>query len=98
MATPAVDPDEGAFEAQQARVDNPMYRLFAEYGRPNWWYFAVGLSTSIFARVLDLLPPVLLGIAIDAIIQDTTTFSLPFVPQAWLPPPDYSPLPSTMLL
>ena len=77
--------DDDAFEEQRERVERPMARLFAEYGRDNAGYFGVGLFASIFARVLDLLPPLFLGIAIDAIIRQETSFSLLFVPQAWLP-------------
>ncbi|MCU4719215.1 ABC transporter ATP-binding protein/permease [Halobacteria archaeon HArc-curdl5-1] len=62
-----------------------MVRLFREYGRENAGYFGVGLLASIVARVLDLLPPLFLGIAIDAIIRQETEFSLLFVPDAWIP-------------
>ena len=82
----AIDPDDDdVFEAQRERVERPMARLFAEYGRDNSGYFGVGLFASIFARVLDLLPPLFLGIAIDAIIRQETEFSLLFIPQTWLP-------------
>jgi len=77
--------DDDAFEDERERVDRPMARLFAEYGRENSRYFAVGLIASIFARVLDLLPPLLLGLAIDAIIRQETSFGLMLVPDAWLP-------------
>jgi len=77
--------DDDVFEAQRERVERPMARLFREYGRDNAGYFGVGLFASVFARVLDLLPPLFLGIAIDAIIRQETTFSLLFVPQSWLP-------------
>lgn len=81
----AVLDDDDPFEEQRAQTDNAMYRLFREYGRPNVWYFGVGLVTSIAARVLDLIPPVLLGVAIDAIIRDDKPFDFPVVPRAWLP-------------
>jgi ATP-binding cassette subfamily B protein len=82
----SVDLDEDeVFEDVRERVDRPMQRLFAEYGRENAPQFVVGLFSSIFARVLDLLPPLLLTLAIDAIFRDTTPFSIPLVPDAWLP-------------
>jgi ATP-binding cassette subfamily B protein len=81
---PAAD-DDDVFEDQRDRVERPMRRLFAEYGRDNADYFAVGLFASIFARVLDLLPPLLLGLAIDAIIRQETSFGLLLIPDAWLP-------------
>jgi ATP-binding cassette subfamily B protein len=58
--------DDDAFEDVRENVDHPMRRLFAEYGRDNSGAFTVGLISSIVARLLDLLPPVMLGIAIDA--------------------------------
>jgi len=82
---PANPDEDDVFEEQRERVERPMARLFAEYGRDNSYYFGVGLFASIFARVLDLLPPLFLGIAIDAIIRQETEFSLLFVPQAWIP-------------
>ena len=82
----ALNPDDDdVFEAQRERVERPMARLFREYGGDNAGYFGVGLFASVFARVLDLLPPLFLGIAIDAIIRQETAFSLLFVPQSWLP-------------
>ncbi|MEF8977110.1 MAG: ABC transporter transmembrane domain-containing protein, partial [Halapricum sp.] len=77
--------DDDVFEAQRERVERPMARLFSEYGRDNAGYFGVGLFASVFARILDLLPPLLLGIAIDAIIRQETSFGFLLVPDAWLP-------------
>ncbi|MFC7044628.1 ABC transporter ATP-binding protein [Halobacteriaceae archaeon GCM10025711] len=77
--------EDDPFEEQRAQAENPMRRLFVEYGRDNVLAIAVGVATSIVARVLDLLPPLLLGFAIDAIIRQERAFSFPFVPQSWLP-------------
>ncbi len=86
-------PEEEAFEQEREQVDRPMYRLFTEYGRPHRGYFSVGLVASIFARLLDLAPPLLLGIAIDTflarrVVEGETTetgFGLAVVPEAWIP-------------
>ena len=78
-------PEEEAFEAEREQVDRPMYRLFVEYGRPHSGYFTVGLVTSVLARVLDLMPPLLLALAIDTIFREEGTYGLLFVPEAWLP-------------
>ncbi|MFB6125488.1 MAG: ABC transporter ATP-binding protein [Halanaeroarchaeum sp.] len=87
MALPSDGDDP--FEDQRERAANPMRRLFVEYGRDHAGYFAVGLLTSVVARVLDLLPPVLLGVAIDAIFRDDVPFGARFpltlVPAGWLP-------------
>ena len=77
--------EDDPFEAQRSAVANPMRRLFAEYGRRNAGQFAVGVSASVAARVLDLLPPLLLGVAIDAVFRNEAAYSLPLVPDAWLP-------------
>ncbi|MFB6136712.1 MAG: ABC transporter ATP-binding protein [Halobacteriaceae archaeon] len=66
-------------------VDHPLYRLFMRYGDGNRRWFLVGVVTSMLARFLSLVPPVLLGTAIDAIFRDDQAFTLPLVPQAWLP-------------
>ncbi|ELZ74989.1 ABC-type transport system ATP-binding/permease protein [Haloferax larsenii JCM 13917] len=82
------DSDDDPFEDQRERVDNPMRRLFAEYGRENLPQFVLGVVASVVARVLDLLPPVVLGLAIDAIIRQEKSFAaaFPVVPEAWLAP------------
>ncbi|MWG33000.1 ABC transporter ATP-binding protein [Halomarina oriensis] len=77
--------DDDPFEEQRENAENPMRRLFAEYGAENRFAFLVGLLSSITARVLDLLPIVLLTVAIDAIFRNERPFSLLFVPDSWLP-------------
>jgi len=80
-----VPADDDPFEEQRERTTNPMRRLFAEYGSEQSGSFSVGVAASLFARLLDLLPPLLLGIAVDTIFLDESEFSLPLVPDAWLP-------------
>ncbi|WP_338740096.1 ABC transporter ATP-binding protein [Haloplanus salilacus] len=77
--------DDDPFEEQRERTDNPMRRLFTTYGRDRAGLLSVSAVASLFARVLDLLPPLLLGIAVDAIFLDEGPFSLPLVPDRWLP-------------
>ncbi|RRJ28430.1 ABC transporter ATP-binding protein [Halocatena pleomorpha] len=79
-----VDEDD-PFEEQRENATSPMRRLFSEYGRKNPVAFVSGVSASIVARILDLLPPLLLGLAVDAIFYGEKAFSLWIVPQAWLP-------------
>ena len=76
--------DEAVFEDVRDRVDRPMRRLFAEYGRENAFQFAVGFVSSVGARILDLLPPLLLAVAIDGIFGEQE-FSLWMVPRSRLP-------------
>jgi ATP-binding cassette subfamily B protein len=77
--------DDDPFEEQRENAEDPMRRLFGEYGRPNSFQFAVAVMASIFARLLDLLPPVLLGLAVDAIFRNDKAFALLLVPDAWTP-------------
>ncbi|MFC7156130.1 ABC transporter ATP-binding protein [Halomarina halobia] len=77
--------DDDPFEEQRERAENPMKRLFLEYGADNRPAFVVGLLSSVVARVLDLLPPLVLGLAVDAIFFDTRPYTLWVVPREWLP-------------
>jgi ATP-binding cassette subfamily B protein len=78
-------PDEESFEDERDRVEQPMRRLFAEYGRSHAGYFSVGLVSSVLSRFLDLLPPLLLGVAIDAVFNPGMGYTLWLVPDSWLP-------------
>ncbi|MCL9812343.1 ABC transporter ATP-binding protein [Natranaeroarchaeum aerophilus] len=77
--------DDTILEEYRESVDHPIYRLFSEYGRDHAHWFAIGVVTSTLARFLSLVPPVILGIAIDAVFSDDQVYSLPLVPQAWIP-------------
>ena len=84
----AVDADadeDDPFADQRERVDDPMRRLLGDYGRPYWLAVTLGIAASLGARLLDLFPTILLGIAIDSLFQGIEPFDLPLVPQAWLP-------------
>jgi len=82
-------PDEDdPFEAQRERTDNAMVRLFLEYGSKYKRQFAVGVLSSMIARGLDLLPPLLLGIALDSIIRpqaDAEPLTLAVIPRSVIP-------------
>jgi ATP-binding cassette subfamily B protein len=83
MDVPAEESD--AFESQRENADNAMGRLFTEYGRDVAGPFSVGLGASVLARLLDLLPPLLLGVAIDAVFLNNSPYRLPLVPGSWIP-------------
>ena len=70
--------EDDPFEEQREQVENPMKRLFREYGVTYWFELVVGIVASIFARVLDLLPPIMLGVAIDAVFLQTVDYSEAF--------------------
>jgi ATP-binding cassette subfamily B protein len=77
--------DDETLESLREGIERPMYRLFSEYGEGTRRWFVVGLVTSTTARALALVPPVVLGVTIDAVFRGDTAFSLPLVPQAWIP-------------
>jgi len=68
------DGDDGAFEDVRADSGNSMFRLFSVYGREYWPQFTLGVVASVFARLLDLVPPVMLGYAIDTVLREQGTF------------------------
>ncbi|GAB6881561.1 ABC transporter ATP-binding protein [Halopiger thermotolerans] len=82
MSGSGVDWDEDdPFEEQREEIENPMKRLFLEYGRDYAFPAIVGILASIVARVLDLLPPVMLAVALDAVFRnevDSYAGALPF--------------------
>jgi ABC-type multidrug transport system fused ATPase/permease subunit len=77
--------EETPFDAYRERVDRPMRRLFATYGPGRLGWFSLGMVANFLARVATLVPPLVLGTAIDAIFLDEGPFTLPVVPDAWLP-------------
>ena len=71
-------------ERYRDAVERPLWQLFQRYGHGSRRWFLVGILASIGSRFASLVPPVLLGVAIDAIFGDQP-FELPLVPGAWLP-------------
>ena len=62
-----------------------MVRLFRRYGRPDAHLFALGLLTSVLGRTIGLVPPLVLGVAIDAVFSGDAPYALPLVPDSLLP-------------
>lgn len=78
--------EESAFDRYRAQVDRPLVRLFSTYGQPRRRWLTIGLLANLLAQAASLLPPVVLGTAIDALFSPSgTPYSLPLVPQAWIP-------------
>ena len=77
--------DSELIREERENVEHPLLKLFMEYGHGNRRWFIVGLLSSTGSRFLSLVPPVLLGTAIDALFHETQPFTLPLVPEAWLP-------------
>jgi ATP-binding cassette subfamily B protein len=76
---------ESVFERYRDQVDRPLSRLFREYGMAQIRWFSLGMVANVIARSASLLPPLVLGVAIDAVFVGDGQYSLPFLPQAWVP-------------
>jgi len=63
----------------------PVRRLLARFARPHAREFGVGLALLVAAVVLQRVPALLVGIAVDALLLESEAFALPLVPSAWLP-------------
>lgn len=73
-------------------IDNPMRRLYGEYVKHQRLPIFAGLFGSLISRILDLLPPLLLAVALDTIILNERTFGLPLIPDNYLPSDEISQL------
>ncbi len=91
--------DDDPFEQQRENIDNPMKRLFFVYGADYKGSVIIGIVSSLFARLLDLVPPILLGFALDAVIrQDKSFAAIWFVPDRFIPADPQGQLLLTVLL
>ncbi|GAA0665668.1 ABC transporter ATP-binding protein [Natronoarchaeum mannanilyticum] len=77
--------ESSAFERYREHVDRPLVRLFREYGVPRWRWMVLGVVANVIAQVASLAPPVVLGAAIDSLFSGNRAYTLPLVPQAWIP-------------
>ncbi|MBP1923923.1 ATP-binding cassette subfamily B protein [Halorubrum alkaliphilum] len=80
--------ERNAFEVYRDRVERPLVRLFREYGAAEAHWLVIGMAANVIARVAGLIPPVVLGVAIDAVFTGDGPYTLPIVPDAWLPTAD----------
>ena len=77
--------DETPFDEYRDEVDRPLSRLFLEYGPGRLHWFAIGMVANFVAQMSSLLPPLILGAAIDAIFTGGGEYTLPLIPDVWLP-------------
>ncbi|SFR98604.1 ATP-binding cassette, subfamily B [Halomicrobium zhouii] len=78
--------EETPFDRYRQRIDRPLVRLFREYGLERKRWLIVGLFANLVAQAASLLPPVVLGAAIDAVFGESdTAYQLPLVPTSLLP-------------
>ena len=77
--------EESVFDVYRDQVDRPLSRLFREYGTEELHWLVLGMAANVVARVASLVPPVVLGVAVDAVFAGSGAYTLPIVPDAWLP-------------
>ena len=62
-----------------------LHELLLEYGGSYKRYLGIGSAFSLGARWMELVPVLMLAIAIDSIILDERPYALPLVPDGWIP-------------
>jgi ATP-binding cassette subfamily B protein len=83
-ATGTSDDDE--FEDIRKDDVNALWRLGTEYGRAQWVKFLIGGVASVLRMLMELVPSLVLALAIDSLIIGDGIESLPYVPAASIPP------------
>ena len=66
-------------------TSHAMWHVYAAYGRERLPEAVTGVVATLVGRFVGLLPPFVLGLAIDAVLLADRPFSLPGVPPTWLP-------------
>ncbi|WP_408960335.1 ABC transporter ATP-binding protein [Natrinema sp. 74] len=66
-------------------VEWPLLRLFARFSQDRRRWFSIGLLAALVERAASLVPPFVLGVAIDAVFTRTAPYHLPFVSSAVIP-------------
>jgi len=69
----------------RADDENAILQLFLTYGRDELPRLALGGVASILARFLELVPALILGVAIDSLFTGERSFRVLGIPPAWIP-------------
>ncbi|MFB6176080.1 MAG: ABC transporter ATP-binding protein, partial [Halobaculum sp.] len=76
----------GEVECADDAPENPVVALLRRYAPGNLTTLVVALSTTIARRLLDLVPPYLLGVTLDSFFTgERRALSVAFVPADWIP-------------
>ncbi|QRV17934.1 ABC transporter ATP-binding protein (plasmid) [Haloterrigena salifodinae] len=76
---------EHRLEGYRDAVEWPLVRLFVRFSQERRHWFSIGLLAGLFERLASLVPPFVLGVAIDAVFNQTTAYDLPLVPAGTIP-------------
>ena len=79
--------DDETFEEFRKGVDHAMWKILTTYGHRRRFEFVVGGLAGLISRAVELLPPILLAVAIDSLFTQDVAFAdaVPVVPAAYLP-------------
>jgi ATP-binding cassette subfamily B protein len=76
---------DGSLDHLREQTERPMRYLASKYGREYLPHLVLGGLMTVLSAVLFSIPALVLGIALDALFQQTQPFALPLVPDGWLP-------------
>jgi len=77
--------DFAAYYDEYGDGRNPMLALVGEYVMPYRGLFAFALLIHVVYALMQVVPPYLIGVAVDLVSGGPESFSLLFVPEVWLP-------------
>ncbi|MFB6140486.1 MAG: ABC transporter ATP-binding protein [Halosimplex sp.] len=77
-------PESPAYEVPE-HVGNPLFHLVRRYASPYAARYVVAIVGTALAQVPQRVPALVVGVALDAILLSSTPYSLPLVPDAWIP-------------
>ncbi len=63
----------------------PVRSLLNRFARPRWRAFLGGLLALVVGLVLQRVPPLVIGVALDALYLNDRAYALPLVPASWIP-------------
>jgi ATP-binding cassette subfamily B protein len=84
MSNAAADGDD-EFAELRREEGNALWRLFREYGRAQAGTFLAGGLAGVVRMTMELVPSLVLAVAIDSLFFDTSDFYLAFVPPGLIP-------------
>lgn len=84
MADP-INKARGFFSADHSQGTRPMTRIFSEFGKNYSLFLFPALLTSIITALLRLMPPYIIGLTIDSVLNQNKEFQLFLVPESLIP-------------
>ncbi|PSQ02330.1 ABC transporter ATP-binding protein [Halobacteriales archaeon QS_4_69_31] len=67
------------------RTQHPIAQIVGTYARPYASRFSAGIFLQLLARIPQRVPALVIGVAVDALLIGSAAYTLPLVPDAWIP-------------